>query len=359
MTVVGHRKDQASALAPAWWRRPFPRYVRRRLGSSALILLGVTLVAFLLTTVVPANPETANLGQRALSDPETVRRFREHYGLDRPLPLQYLTYLGNLLRGDFGQSQQTLRPVSQDLLQFAPATLELVLSATLVALLVGVLCGVAAARRRGGWFDRITRLASLTGVSLPIFWIALVASVVFFRGLRLLPGSGRLDPALVKPPQVTGFLTVDSLLAGDWHAFGSAVSHLVLPSAVLAVSVVGMVLRFTRTAVLEALGTDFVKAARAKGLRERDVLWGYAVRFAFGPLVTATTLSFGFLLAATVYVEQQFSWGGIGQYAYRSSTNLDLSAVMGVSIVIALIFVLINLAADLLYALFDPRIRLR
>jgi peptide/nickel transport system permease protein len=334
-------------------------YLLRRLGSSVVILFGVSLIAFLLTTVVPANPETANLGQRALSDPQIVARFRAHYGLDQPLPVQYLKYVANLLTGDLGTSQQTLHPVSQDLRQFAPATLELVVTATLLALLAGVVCGVLAASRRGGWLDRVSRIASLAGVSLPIFWIAMVVSVVFFRNLHILPGSGRLDPALVRPPQLTGFMTIDSLLAGDWHAFGSAVAHLVLPSAVLAVSVVGMVLRFTRAAVLEALGADFVKAARAKGLRRRAVLWGYAVRSALGPLITATTLSFGFLLAATVYVEQQFSWGGLGQYAYRSSVNLDLTAVMGVSITIALIFVTLNLVADLLYALFDPRIRLR
>jgi peptide/nickel transport system permease protein len=272
--------------------------------------------------------------------------------------MQYVTYLGNLFVGDLGTSQQTQRPVLDDLVDKLPATLELVVTATLLALVVGVLFGVLAARRPDGRLDRTARMLSLTGVSLPIFWIGMVAAVVFVKNLGVLPGSGRLAPALDPPDQVTGFYTVDALLDGDVGAFSSAAAHLVLPAAVLALSVVGMVLRFTRSAVLDALSSDFVKAGRAKGLRGRTVLWAYAVRSSSGQLITATTVSFGLLLASTVYIEQQFSWNGIGQYAFRSSTNLDLPAVMGVSILIALCFVVVNLLADLLYAAFDPRIRL-
>ncbi len=340
-------------------RRGYGRFVARRLGASLLTLLGITIVAFVLTTLVPARPETANLGQRALSDPVLVQQYRDKYGLDDPLPLQYVAYLGNLAQGDLGTSQQTLHPVLDDLREFAPATLELVLTATVMALGLGLLLGVAAAVKRGTWVDKFARISSLAGVSLPIFWLALVASIVFFRQLHLLPGSGRLDPSLVPPPRVTGFMTLDALFAGAPKTFFSAVSHLILPASVLAISTVGMILRFTRSSVLEALSSDFVKAARAKGLRQRTVLWRYALRAAAGPLVTATTLSFGFMLAATVYVEQLFAWPGLGQYAYRSSTNLDLAAVMGVSIAIAGLFVLMNLVADLLYAYFDPRIRLQ
>lgn len=337
---------------------PMPAYVLRRVASSALIVFGVTLVTFLLSSVVPADPATANLGQRALDDPGIVARYRAEQGLDRPLPMQYLAYLGHLVTGDLGTSQQTQRPVLDDLRDKLPATLELVIAATLLALVVGVLLGVLSARRRGGRLDRIARTLSLTGVSLPIFWIGMVAAVLFVKNLGILPGSGRLAPALDPPDQITGFYTVDALLGGDLDAFASATAHLVLPASVLALSVVGMVLRFTRSAVLESLSSDFVKAAHAKGLRERGVLWGYAVRSSSGQLITATTLSFGLLLASTVYIEQQFSWNGIGQYAFRSSTNLDLPAVMGVSILIALVFVVVNLIADLLYAAFDPRIRL-
>lgn len=346
--------------APAARRasRGYLRFALRRLGASVFILLGVTVITFLLTTVVPANPETANLGQRALADPEMVAAFRERYGLDDPLPVQYLNYLVNLLQGDLGISSQSLRPVRDDLLRYAPATIELVLSGTLLAVVLGVVLGVASANRRGGWLDRTARTTTILGVSLPTFWLALIVSVIFFRQLHLLPGSGRLAPGIVAPHQITGLYTIDSLLTGNLKAFGSAVSHLILPASVLAASTVGLILRFTRGAVIESLSSDYVRAARAKGLRDRTVLVGYAVRAAAGPLVTAVTLSIGFGLAATVYVEQQFSWSGLGQYAFRSSTNLDLSAVMGVTIVIAFLFVLVNLIADLLYAFFDPRIRL-
>ncbi|MEV1025857.1 ABC transporter permease [Streptomyces sp. NPDC050264] len=337
---------------------PLLAYALRRIASSVLIVFGVTLVTFLLSSVVPADPATANLGQRALDDPEIVARYRADQGLDRSLPVQYASYLGNLLTGDLGTSQQTQRPVLDDLAEKLPATLELVVVATVMAIVIGVLFGVLAAKGRGGRLDRISRTLSLTGVSLPTFWIGMVAAVLFVKNLGILPGSGRLAPALDPPARITGFYTADALLAGDLDAFASAAAHLVLPASVLALSVIGMVLRFTRSAVLEALSSDFVKAGRAKGLRSRGVLWGYAVRSASGQLITATTLSFSLLLAATVYIEQQFSWNGIGQYAFRSSTNLDLPAVMGVSILIALVFVVVNLAADLLYAAFDPRIRL-
>ncbi|MFF2325016.1 MULTISPECIES: ABC transporter permease [unclassified Streptomyces] len=337
---------------------PLLAYVLRRVASSVLIVIGVTVVTFLLSSVVPADPATANLGQRALDDPGIVARYRTEQGLDRSLPMQYATYLGNLFTGDLGTSQQTQRPVLDDLGDKLPATLELVITATVLALVAGVLLGVLSARGRGGRLDRAARMLSLTGVSLPTFWIGMVAAVIFVKNLGVLPGSGRLAPALDPPEHVTGFYTVDALLDGDVNAFASAAAHLVLPASVLALSVVGMVLRFTRSAVLEALSSDFVKAGRAKGLREHAVLWGYAVRASSGQLITATTLTFGLLLAATVYIEQQFSWNGIGQYAFRSSTNLDLPAVMGVSILIALVFVVVNLIADLLYAAFDPRIRL-
>lgn len=357
-TPPGHETRSTGSVKKKRHAHPYAAYALRRVAASVLIVIGVTIVTFLLTSVVPADPATANLGQRALSDPELVERFRADHGLDKSLPQQYVTYVGNLFTGDLGMSQQTQRPVRSDLADLAPATLELVLTATALALVAGIALGVVAARRRGGWFDRLARTGSLTGVSLPTFWIGMIASVVFIKNLGILPGSGRLSPALEPPRQITGFLTVDSLLTGNLSTFASATAHLVLPASVLALSVVGMILRFTRSAVLESLGSDFVKAGRAKGLRDRTVLWAYAVRASAGPLVTATTLSFGFLLAATVYIEQQFSWNGIGQYAYRSSTNLDLPAVMGVSILIAAVFVLVNLVADLLYASFDPRIRL-
>ena len=199
---------------------------------------------------------------------------------------------------------------------------------------------------------------SIGSISVPTYWLALACSGLFFRQLGWLPGSGRLDPSMSPPPDVTGFYTVDALLAGEWSVFTSAASHLVLPASVLAVSTLGMILRFTRSSVVDGLGSDAVKAARAKGLSSPRVLVRYAVRLASSQIITVAALSFGFLLAATVYVEQIFS-GGLGQYAYRASTNLDLTAVTGVSLVIAVIFLIVNFLADVISSALDPRILLR
>lgn len=335
------------------------RFILRRLGTSLITLFGITLVSFGLGVLVPLRPETANLSQQALANPEAVAAFREKFGLDLPIWEQYLRYLGGLLRGDLGISQQTGQPIARDLAKYAPATLELVLWATVLSVLIGVTLGIIAANARNRWPDHFARIVSLLGVSLPTYWLALVGSTLFFRQLGWLPGSGRLDATATAPPTVTGFLTIDSLLVGDLGAWSSAVSHLILPATVLALSNLGMVLRFTRSAVLDGLNTDAVKAARVKGLPSTRVLMRYAVRSASSPIITVTALSFGFLLAATVYVEQIFAWGGLGQYAYRSATNLDVTAITGISVVIAVIFLAVNFLADLLASAFDPRIRLQ
>ncbi|QYM75176.1 ABC transporter permease [Leucobacter luti] len=337
----------------------YGRFILRRLGTSLITLFGITIVSFGLGVIVPLRPETANLSQQALANPEAVAAFREKFGLNLPIWEQYLRYLGGLVRGDLGISQQTGQPIAADLAKYAPATLELVVWATVLSVLIGVSLGIIAANARNRWPDQVARLISLLGVSLPTYWIALVGSTVFFRQLGWLPGSGRLDASVTPPPTVTGFYTIDALLVGDFAAWGSAISHLILPATVLALSNLGMVLRFTRSAVLDGLNTDAVKAARVKGLPSTRVLMRYAVRSASSPIITVTALSFGFLLAATVYVEQIFAWGGLGQYAYRSATNLDITAITGISVVIAVIFLAVNFLADILASAFDPRIRIQ
>lgn len=337
----------------------YGRFILRRLGTSLITLFGITIVSFGLGVIVPLRPETANLSQQALANPEAVAAFREKFGLNLPIWEQYLRYLGGLVRGDLGISQQTGQPIAADLAKYAPATLELVVWATVLSVLIGVSLGIIAANARNRWPDQVARLISLLGVSLPTYWIALVGSTFFFRQLGWLPGSGRLDASVTPPPTVTGFYTIDALLVGDFTAWGSAISHLILPATVLALSNLGMVLRFTRSAVLDGLNTDAVKAARVKGLPSTRVLMRYAVRSASSPIITVTALSFGFLLAATVYVEQIFAWGGLGQYAYRSATNLDITAITGISVVIAVIFLAVNFLADILASAFDPRIRIQ
>jgi peptide/nickel transport system permease protein len=337
---------------------PLARYLLRRLGVSALLIVGVTLVTFVLTNLVPGDPVAANLGQRAAENPETVAAYRAHYGLDQPLPVQYVTYLGNLVQGDLGESQQTHRPVLTDLQSAVPATLELAIGAIVLSVLIGVAFGVLAAVRRGRLADSALRLVSLVGISVPTFWLALVAFYVFSFQLDLAPGSGRLAPATTPPPHVTGLYTVDALLAGEWETFGDALAHLMLPTLVLTLYTVGLLTRFTRSAVLEVLEQDYVRSARAKGLPGRTVLFRYVLRAAMVPILTVVGLAFGALLSGTVLVEEIFAWPGVGSYAYQAASHLDLPAVMGVGLLVGVIYLVINLVVDLLYGVIDPRVRI-
>lgn len=337
--------------------RTLLRFVARRLVAGVLLCLGVTLVSFLLTHTVPGDPISANLGQRAVDDPAAVAAFRAANGLDQPLPQQYLVYLGHLLTGDLGTSQQTHRAVATDLGDKVPATLELALAAVVITLVVGVGLGVVAALNRDRWPDQVLRVVSLTGVSMPTFWLALVGYYFISFELDLLPAGGRLPPGTRPPAGVTGMYTVDALLGGNWSAFAAAAQRLVLPALVLAAYTVGVLLRFTRASVLEVLGNDYVRAARAKGLPESVVVRRHVLRPALVAVVTVAGVAFASLLSGTVLVERIFSWRGIGEYAFTSALALDLPAIMGVSVVVAVVYVLVNLLVDVTYGFIDPRIR--
>lgn len=335
------------------------RFLARRLGIGALLVVGITFVAFVLTHIVPGNPISANLGQTAMSDPTIVNAFKREYGLNKPLPDQYLIYLWKLLHGNLGVSEQSHRAVSTDLAQYVPATMELALFAIFISTIVGVGLGVLAAVRRGHPVDSGLRVFSLLGVSMPTFWVALFVFYLFFFRLGWLPSGGRLSPGLSPPPKLTGMYTVDALLAGRWSLFVNALEHLVMPGVVLGIFTVGTVLRFTRAAVLEVINNDYVRAARAKGLSEWTVIRRHVMRPALLAIITVAGLAFGNLLSGTVLVENIFSWPGIGEYAYLSAISLDLPAIMGVSIFVAIIYIVINLLVDLLYSVLDPRIELR
>lgn len=321
--------------------------------------MGITLVAFVLTHLVPGNPAAANLGQRALGDPAIVKAFDHEYGLDKPVVEQYLIYLGKLLHGNLGISEQSHRPVLTDLGQYVPATIELALFAIVISVVVGVGLGVLAAVRRGRLVDGVLRVVSLLGVSMPTFWVALLFFYVFFFRLGWFPSGGRLSPGLAPPGHVTGLYTVDALVHGQWSLFVNALEHLVLPGLVLGVYTVGTMLRFTRASVLEVINNDYVRAARAKGLPEWTVIRRHVMRPALLGIATVSGVAFGSLLSGTVLVENIFSWPGIGEYAYNSAVNLDLPAIMGVSMVVALIYIVVNLLTDVLYSILDPRIELR
>jgi peptide/nickel transport system permease protein len=339
--------------------RGIGRFAARRLAIGVLQVLGVTLITFCVVAVVPGDPAAANLGQSALGDPAVVANFRHHYGLDRPLPVQYGLYLWHLLHADLGESELTQRPVTADLRQYFPATLELALCAIVVALVLGIALGLCSALYHNRFPDRLIRFGSLAGISIPNFWLGLAAFYLFFYKLRWLPGEGRLSPALDPPRSITGLYTVDSLLTGNWADLGDAARHLVLPASVLACYTVSLITRFSRTSVLDVLGQDYIRAARAKGLPARILIPRHILRPALLQIVTIAGLAFGSLLSGAVLVEQVFSWPGLGQYAYRSATALNLPGITGVCIVIAIAYILVNLAVDILYAVIDPRFSLQ
>jgi peptide/nickel transport system permease protein len=334
------------------------RFVARRLAALLLLLVGITAVTFLLTQLVPSNAVATNLGEQAAADPAAVAAFKHHYGLDKPLPQRYLLYLDHVVHGDLGQSSLTHAAVTHDLGQFIPATAELAIYSVMFAAIVGVFFGIVAALRRNRPADHVLRVGSLAGISMPTFWIALVALYVGFYKLNWFPGAGRLDPGVDPPKSITGLYTVDALLQGDLGLFGTAFHHLMLPALVLAAFNVSLLTRFTRSAVLEVLGADYIRSARAKGLPNRIVVVRYILRAALPSVITVLGLVFANVLTGAVLVEKIFSWPGIGQYAYEAAVNLDVPAIAGVSMFVAVVYVTVNFVVDVLYAVIDPRIRL-
>jgi peptide/nickel transport system permease protein len=352
------------ADSPRARRRPRPsasflRFLLRRGAALVLLAVGITLVVFVLTQLVPSNAVATNLGEQAAADPAAVAAFKAHYGLDKPLPVRYGLYLKHLVQGDLGQSSLTHDAVTHDLGQFIPATAELALYSIVIAAFFGITFGVIAALRRNRPTDHVLRVVSLGGISMPTFWIALVALYLGFFRLGWFPGAERLDPGVLPPPHKTGLYTIDALLAGQWGLFVQALHHLVLPALVLAAFSVGLLTRYTRSAVLEVVGNDYVRAARAKGLPERMVVTRYILRAALPSVVTVLGLVFANVLTGAVLVEKIFSWPGIGQYAYQAAVNLDVPAIAGVSLFVAVVYITVNFIVDVLYGVIDPRIRVR
>jgi peptide/nickel transport system permease protein len=330
----------------------------RRLLLMIPVLIGITLIAFVVSHAVPADPIISNLGQRAQDDPSIVGRYRHQWGLDRPLPVQYGIYVWNLLHGDLGVSITTRRPVTTDLRQFFPATLELSTAATLFSVIIGIPLGVLAAVRRNRPADHISRVIALIGVSTPVFWLGLLALIVFYYHLGWFPGSGQIDVGIPTPHTLTGMLVIDSLIEGDWKALGNALWHLVLPALVLGSYTLGIVTRMTRGSMLEVLAQDYIRTARAKGLRAGAVVFRHGLRNAIMPTLTLVGLAYGSLLSGAVLTETIFSWPGIGRYATTTAGTLDFPAIMGVALLTAFVFVILNLIVDVLYGVLNPQIRL-
>lgn len=332
-------------------------FIARRLLLVVPMLLGITLISFLLTHLIPADPVTANLGDQAANDPQVVAAFRAKWGLDKPLYQQYGLYVWNLVHGNMGTSIHTRQPVITDLRQRIPATMELALTAMFITLLAAVPLGILAAVNRDGPVDQVARVIALIGVSTPVFWLGLLGIDFFYARLGWAPAPGRLSSLISPPPFITGSIVLDGLLAGRSDVLASGLRHLALPALTLAAYQLGVITRMMRSSMLEEFGEDYVRTARSKGLPRPRVILKHAGRNALIPVVTLIGLSFGALLSGTVVIETVFSWPGIGLYAFKSAGSLDFPAIMGAGIVVAAVYIFVNLAVDISYALLDPRIR--
>jgi len=335
------------------------RYIIKRLAWLVVVLLGLCAITFTLSRVVPGDPAAAYLGPRARL--EQVEKVRVQLGLDRPLPVQFVFYMRDLLHGDLGESLRTHRPVMVGILDHLPASLELMLSAIIIALLVGIPLGVISAKKENTLTDHLSRFFSVANVSLPSFWLAMIFQILFFRWLDLFPIGGRIDTVvgLVNPIEhVTGFYSLDALMTGNWPAFKSAVAHLVLPSVTLAAYPMGLIARMTRSTMLEVLREDYITTARAIGVSEREILFVQALRNALGPTLTTAGLCFAFMLTGTFFIELIFFWPGLGTFTTKAIKLNDYPVIMGVTILMAMLYVTVNLLVDVLLAVADPRIRL-
>jgi len=333
-------------------------YIARRLIAMPFLLLGVITVAFLLTHFTTADPLTSIIGERQMNNPAVVAAARERWGLDRSLPEQYVVYLKNLLSGDFGTSFRTRQPVAQDLLVRLPATLELVIAAMIIGTLFGIALGVIAARFQNRAPDNLARLVALFGSSIPVFWLGLVVLFIFSVQLGWLPGPGRIDSRMPAPPFVTGFYTIDTLLDGNWAAFRSVLAQMILPACVLGWTVTGIVSRMVRASMLDVLSQEYILAARAKGAGELRILLHHALRNAMLPTLTILGFSFAHLITGAILTETIFAWPGIGSYAVAAARGLDHPAIIGVTIVGGMAFLISNLVTDITYALVDPRVKI-
>ena len=329
-------------------------YILRRVLLIVPTLFGVSILTFVLSRLVPGDP--ARLAAGAQSTPEMYEQIRREFRLDDPPPVQYWTYLTGLFRGDWGRSILSRRPVLDDLAVFWPATFELVVFSMLIAVAVGVPLGILAAVRADRPADQMSRVLALLGVSVPAFWLAILLQIFFGLRLGLLPVSGRLSAMADAPTTITSLYTLDSLLTGNWTTLGESLRQILLPAITLSFPAMATIMRFTRATLLETLGQDFVRTARAKGATERNVVTRHALRNALIPTVTMIGLSFGWAMGGSVLVETVFDWPGIGLYATKSALSLDFMPIMGIALLYGFVFSVINILVDVTYGALDPRV---
>ncbi|MEM0989133.1 MAG: ABC transporter permease [Pseudomonadota bacterium] len=335
--------------------RPRLRATLMRIVQALPVVVGVVVISFVLTRALPGDPAVYFAG--AAADAESIEQVRVAMGLDKPLLEQFIVYVGDLLRGDLGQSLSTGRPVAVDLATRLPASLELTLTALLIAVVIAVPLGVLAATRPGSWVDHLCRVVVTAGVSLPTFFTGILLIYILYYLMGWAPSPiGRLDFIYLSPEHVTGFYLIDAALVRDWGTWRGAASQLALPAMTMALFTLAPIARMTRAAMLSALSADFIRTAKAAGLSSRKVLYGYAFRNALLPVVTTLGMVFSFALGANVLVEKVFAWPGIGSYAVEALVVSDYAAVQGFVLTMALLFVALNLFIDLLYTAIDPRI---
>jgi peptide/nickel transport system permease protein len=335
-------------------------FIILRTAASLLVLVGASIITFFLARVVPSNPAALYIGPKARQD--EIDRVTKQLGLDRPLPVQYAIYMRELLHGDLGISIGTKRPVLQEITGRLPATLELLLAGMILAAVLGVPLGVLSARWQGRPPDVAVRTVSIMGVSMPAFYLGLLLQILFFRNLDLLPLAGRVsnDLRFTHPVEtITHFIILDSILTHNWFALKDALRHIILPAMTLAAYPLGLIARMTRAAMLEVLEQDYIRTARAYGIKDHVIIYLYALKNAISPTLTVLGLTFAFALTGTFFVEIIFNWPGLGLFTVRSLLNVDYPAIMGVTLFGASGYVLINLVVDLLQAWIDPRISLR
>ncbi|WP_050604373.1 ABC transporter permease [Ruegeria sp. 6PALISEP08] len=349
----------ALAERPTGGRRSAPlihwiKSILKTLGTIAITMLGLLFVTFIIGRVMPIDPVLAIVGERASQS--TYDAVYQQLGLDKPLLVQFFYYLWDVLHGDFGNSLLNARPVSEDIARVFPATLELATLGVLIGIFLGVPLGVIAAVKRGSWIDQIARVVALVGYSMPIFWLGLMGLLVFYGVLGWVGGPGRLDIFYEDVvPTRTGLILLDSAIVQDWDVFRNALTHIILPAALLGYYSLAYISRMTRSFMLEQLSAEYVITARVKGLSERQVIWRHAFKNIRVQLITVIALSYANLLEGSVLTEIIFSWPGIGSYITTALLSADMNAVLGGTVVVGLIFICLNIFSDLLYRFFDPR----
>ncbi|MDA7948558.1 MAG: ABC transporter permease [Hyphomicrobiaceae bacterium] len=331
------------------------RYIAVRLLSLIPSLFGLILLTFIMLHAVPADPVTSLAGENA--SPEQVAELRARFGLDKPLVEQFGIYVWQILQGDLGNSIFSNRPVLEEILARLPATLELITFALVLAAFVGITLGTIAAVRHNGPIDNIVRAVTISGLAIATFWVAIILQMVFSMELNWLPLRGRFDVAYPAPPLITGFLLIDSLLALDLTAFGIAAQHLAMPMITLAIPAIATIARFTRSGVLETMQKEFVDYASAVGYRRNRLIWIYVLKNSLSVVIMQLGLLFGALIGGAVAIEAIFDWPGIGSYAVNAILNFDYKAVLGVTIIIGIIYGIVNIIVDIIHAFVDPRLR--